>query len=161
MIIQYIKVACSFLLSLLAAVLFLRDRREERKLCMAAMILSSIGDVFMTDVLKLGAAATVPGAAFFILAHIVYAVCFFRAGKRNCCRIVNAGFISGVCLTVFAVVLLTVLMFVRTGFLRRSRCAGSRGSARGSGDRRARGRIPRRSFRAWRPHRAGAALCRR
>ena len=115
MTIQYIKVACSILLSLLAAILFLQDRREERKLCMTAMILSSIGDVFMTDVLKLGAAGTVPGAAFFILAHIVYAVCFFRAGKRNHCRIVNNGFIIGVCLTVSAAVLLTVLMFAMTG----------------------------------------------
>ena len=115
MAIQYSKVVCSILLSLLAVILFLRSRREERKLCMTAMILSSIGDVFMTDVLKLGASGTVPGAAFFILAHIVYAVCFFRAGKRNRCRIVNNGFIAGVCLTVFSAVLLTVLMLVKTG----------------------------------------------
>ena len=79
------------------------------------MILSSIGDVFMTDVLKLGASGTVPGAAFFILAHIVYAVCFFRAGKRNRCRILNNGFTAGVCLTVSAAALLTILMLAKTG----------------------------------------------
>ena len=117
MMIQYIKVACSTFLSLLAVILFLRNQREERKLCMAAMILSSIGDVFMTDVLKLGAAGTVPGAAFFILAHMVYAVCFFRAGKRNHCRFVNHGFMAGVCLTVSSAVLLTVLMFAITGHM--------------------------------------------
>lgn len=115
MAIQYIKVACSFLLSLLAVILFLRNRREERQLCMVAMILSSIGDVFMTDVLKLGSASTIPGAVFFILAHIVYAVCFFRAGKKKQCRIVNNGFIVGACLIAFSVALLTILMFVTTG----------------------------------------------
>ena len=115
MAIQYSKVVCSILLSLLAVILFLRNRREERKLCMVAMILSGIGDIFMTDVLKLGSAGTVPGAAFFILAHIVYAVCFFRAGKRNRCRIVNNGFTAGVCLTVLAAALLTVLMLAKTG----------------------------------------------
>ena len=115
MVIQYSKVACSILLSFLAVILFLRNRREERKLCMAAMILSSIGDIFMTDVLKLGSAGTVPGAAFFILAHIVYAVCFFRAGKRNRCRILNNGFTVGVCLTVSAAALLTILMLAKTG----------------------------------------------
>lgn len=115
MIIQYLKVSCSILLSLFSVILFLRDRREERALCMTAMILSSAGDVFMTDVLKLGSAGTVPGAAFFILAHIAYAVCFFRAGKRNRCRIVNRGFFVGVCLTVLSAVLLTVLMFAVTG----------------------------------------------
>lgn len=115
MAIQYSKVVCSILLSLLAVILFLRNRREERKLCMVAMILSSIGDIFMTDVLKLGSAGTVPGAAFFILAHIVYAVCFFRAGKRNRCRILNNGFTAGVCLTVSAAALLTILMLAKTG----------------------------------------------
>lgn len=115
MAIQYSKVVCSILLSLLAVILFLRNRREERKLCMVAMILSGIGDIFMTDVLKLGSAGTVPGAAFFILAHIVYAVCFFRAGKRNRCRILNNGFTAGVCLTVSAAALLTILMLAKTG----------------------------------------------
>ena len=115
MIIQYIKVACSFLLSLLAVILYLQNRGEERKLCMAAMILSSVGDIFMTDVLKLGSAGTIPGAAFFILAHIVYAVCFFRAGKRNHCRTMNVGFTAGVCLTASSVALLTVLMLAVTG----------------------------------------------
>ena len=115
MAIQYSKVVCSILLSLLAVILFLRNRREERKLCMVAMILSGIGDIFMTDVLKLGSAGTVPGAAFFILAHIVYAVCFFRAGKRNRCRVLNNGFTAGVCLTVSAAALLTILMLAKTG----------------------------------------------
>ena len=115
MVIQYSKVACSILLSFLAVILFLRNRREERKLCMVAMILSGIGDIFMTDVLKLGSAGTVPGAAFFILAHIIYAVCFFRAGKRNRCRILNNGFTAGVCLTVSAAALLTILMLAKTG----------------------------------------------
>ena len=82
---------------------------------MVAMILSSIGDIFMTDVFKLGSSGTIPGAVFFILAHIVYAICFFRAGKRNQYRIVNNGFIFGVLLTVFSFVLISVLMFSISG----------------------------------------------
>ena len=115
MIIQYIKAVISLMLSLFSIRLFLKDPKEERKLCMVAMILSSCGDIFMTDVLKLGSLSTYPGAAFFIFAHTVYAVCFFRAGKRNNLRIVNRGFALGMCFTLLAVVLLTVLMFIRTG----------------------------------------------
>ena len=117
MIIQYAKVLCSVFLSVLAIVLFLQNHGEERKLCMIAMIISSAGDVFMTDVLLLGSAGTIPGAAFFILAHIVYAVCFIRAAKSNSCKIVNKGFFAGVGLVVFATALLTVLMFAVTGQL--------------------------------------------
>ena len=80
--IQYIKVTISLLLSLLAICLYQKLKGEERKYCMVGMMLSTAGDIFMTDVLKLGAIGTYPGAAFFILAHIVYAFCFFRAGKK-------------------------------------------------------------------------------
>lgn len=115
MAITCVKVACSIMLSLLAVILFLNNRREERKLCMTAMILSSIGDVFMTDLLKLGAKGTILGATFFIFAHIVNAVCFIRAGKRNHCQFVNKGLAAGAGLLVSAVVLLSVLMFNKTG----------------------------------------------
>ena len=113
--IQYIKVTVSILLSLLAVYLFLRYRGRERKLCMAGMLLSTAGDVFMTDVLKLGDVGTYPGAAFFILAHIVYAVCFLKAGKRAGIRLQNRGFRAGILLTAASAVLITVLMFAKTG----------------------------------------------
>ena len=113
--IQYIKVAISILLSILAACLYCRHRGEERKLCMEGMLLSTGGDIFMTDVLKLGSVGTYPGAAFFILAHIVYAVCFFRAGKKSGIALKNRGFYGGLVLVGTAAVLLTVLMFIKTG----------------------------------------------
>ena len=47
------------------------------------------------------------------------------------------------------------------GCRRRLQYAKSRGSVRGSAYKRTRGRIPRRSFRAWRARRAGAVRCRR
>ena len=47
------------------------------------------------------------------------------------------------------------------GRRRRLQYAKSRGSVRGSAYKRTRGRIPRRSFRAWRARRAGAVRCRR
>lgn len=93
--IQYSKAAISVLLSVLAVCLYRRYGGEERKLCMAGMLLSTAGDVFMTDVLKLGSVGTYPGAAFFIFAHIVYAVCFFRAGKKSGIPLKNRGFYGG------------------------------------------------------------------
>ena len=113
--IQYIKVTISLILSLLAICLYLKLRGVERKYCMVGMMLSTAGDVFMTDVLKLGSIGTYPGAAFFILAHIVYAFCFFRAGKKYGITLKNKGFYAGILLAVSAAVLLTVLMFLKTG----------------------------------------------
>ena len=82
MIIQYSKVACSILLSLLAVILFLQNQIEERKFCMVAMILSSIGDIFMTDVLKLGSSGTIPGAVFSSL-HISYMLFAFLEQEKE------------------------------------------------------------------------------
>ena len=113
--IQYIKVTISLILSLLAICLYLKQGGVERKYCMVGMMLSTAGDVFMTDVLKLGSIGTYPGAAFFILAHIVYACCFFRAGKKYGITLKNKGFYAGILLTVSVAVLLTVLMFLKTG----------------------------------------------
>lgn len=115
MILQWCKVLCSALVSALAVLLFVRRGGTERRWCMAAMILSTCGDVFMTDVLRLGAVSTYPGAAFFILSHITYAVCFLRAGKRQGLRLLNKGFFVGLCLTLATAGVLTGAMLLRTG----------------------------------------------
>lgn len=112
--IQYIKVVISLLLSLLAICLYLKRGGEERKHCLTGMLLSSAGDVFMTDVLKLGSIGIYPGAAFFILAHIVYAFCFFKAGKKYGIPLKNKGFCAGIVMMASATVLLTVLMLLQT-----------------------------------------------
>lgn len=113
--IPIIKVCVSALVSVLSVILFLRFRGSERKLCMLGMIFSTLGDVFMTDILHIGDFSTYPGAAFFILAHIVYALCFIKAGNRQGHKLVDKGFWAGLTLTLAAAALLTVMMIERTG----------------------------------------------
>lgn len=115
MIIQLVKVGISILLSVLAIILYKKFSGTERRWCMLGMILSTCGDVFMTDVLGVGPSSTYFGAAFFIMAHIVYGLCFLRASKRNGYREYNNGFKAGLVLVLFTVLLLTGLMLLRTG----------------------------------------------
>ena len=115
MLTQIAKVIISLVLSGIAALLYALYRGDERKMCMFAMFASTVADVFMTDILGIGAASTYPGAAFFILAHILYAVCFIKAGRRKGYRLINGGFTAGILLTAAAFVLLTGLMLIVTG----------------------------------------------
>ena len=109
------KVMLSCLLSALSIVLFLKFKGTERKWCMFGMLLSTLGDIFMTDILGLGDISTYPGAAFFILAHIVYGMCFVRAGKRKNYKITNKGFWVGLLVTIAAALVLTGVMINATG----------------------------------------------
>lgn len=109
------KLIISFALSATSVGLFVKFRGEERKLCMIAMLLSTVGDLFMTDTFHMGAASTYPGAAGFILAHIVYAICFTKASKRKGYKIANKGMGAGIALTLAVVAVLTILMFKVTG----------------------------------------------
>ena len=109
------KLLISFSLSFLSVGLYVYFRGNERSLCMIAMLLSTVGDLFMTDTFNMGAASTYPGAAGFILAHIVYAVCFVKAGKDKGYRLANRGLYAGMGLTLAVVIVLTVLMFKITG----------------------------------------------
>ena len=115
MLTQLSKVIISFILSGLAVFLYARYRGAERKWCMFAMLSSTLGDVFMTDIIGMGPASTYPGAAFFILAHILYAVCFVRAGKRKGYSIMNKGMYAGMILTGLVLVLLAGSMLIVTG----------------------------------------------
>ncbi len=110
-----VKVCLSAAVSLLSVVLFFCFKGPERKWCMLGMISSTLGDVFMTDVIGMGAASTYPGAAFFILAHILYGVCFVRACRRKGYRLVNKGFLIGILVVVMVTLVLTGLMFKVTG----------------------------------------------
>ena len=117
MLTQISKVIISFLLSGLAVFLYVRYGGTERRGCMFAMLSSTLGDVFMTDIVGMGAASTYPGAAFFILAHILYAVCFLRAGRRKGYSVKNRGLLTGVILTALAAILTAAAMFAFTGQL--------------------------------------------
>ncbi len=110
-----VKVCLSAAVSLLGVVLFFCFKGPERKWCMFGMISSTLGDVFMTDVIGMGAASTYPGAAFFILAHILYGLCFVRACRRKGYPLVNKGFLIGLLVVIMVTLVLTGLMFKETG----------------------------------------------
>ena len=109
------KVIISFILSFVSIFLYLKYRNKERKACMFAMISSTLGDIFMTDIVGIGDFSTYPGATFFIIAHIIYAICFIKAGKKKNYKLLNKGFILGLLLIIVDIVTLTILMFKVTG----------------------------------------------
>ena len=115
MLSQISKVIISFILSGLAVFLYVRYKGSERKWCMFAMLSSTLGDIFMTDIIGMGPASTYPGAAFFILAHILYALCFIRASRRKGYGMMNKGMIVGIMLTVFTAMLMAAAMIKVTG----------------------------------------------
>ena len=117
MLTQPSKVIISFILSGLAVFLYAGLKGSERKWCMFAMLASTLGDIFMTDIVGIGAASTYPGAAFFILAHILYAVCFLRAARRRGRAIMNKGMLAGIVLTALAAVAMAGAMLSVTGQL--------------------------------------------
>ena len=86
----------SCLLSLTALTMALCFRTKDRWLCCAAMFLSTIGDVFMTDFMDISEKIPVPsffvGATFFIFAHIVYIFAYHVLISKNGYAYINPGF---------------------------------------------------------------------
>jgi len=89
-------VVLSGLLSLLATGLAAGFRTKDRWICMAAMLLSTVGDIFMSHHWDISHIIPVPpffmGAAFFILAHIVYIFAFSSLIREKEYMLVNPGF---------------------------------------------------------------------
>ena len=104
-------------MSAYSVALFAALRGRNRKICMFAMFLSTLGDLFMIDDLVPidGTLAIIIGAVFFMLSHIVYSYCFISASKRKGYKLVNGGFIAGIVTIVAATAALTVAMFMKTG----------------------------------------------
>lgn len=90
----------SGLLSLTALVLALCFRTKDRWLCCAAMFLSTIGDLFMTNFNNISEKLPVPsffvGATFFIFAHIVYIFAYQVLIRKNEFAFINPGFWAAV-----------------------------------------------------------------
>ena len=114
MLTQLSKVIISFILSIIAIYMYLRFKGTERKWCMFAMLSSTLGDIFMTDIIGIGDVSTYPGAAFFIIAHCIYAICFIRASKRKGYKLLNKGMIAGIAITAIVALLLAITMFAVT-----------------------------------------------
>ena len=114
MLTQPTKVIISFVLSIISVILYFLFKQKERKICMFAMFSCTIGDVFMTDILHIGSSSTYFGAAFFIIGHIIYTLCFIKASKNKHYAFLNKGFYLGLFLMLFMIVSLTILMLTVT-----------------------------------------------
>lgn len=95
MIPLHVKVFTTLALSLAAAVLYAVFGGESRRKCLAAMLLSSAGDLFMINLFGIGSFSTYIGAAFFIAAHLVYAGCFAGKIKTAGRKTTGPGFYAG------------------------------------------------------------------
>ena len=117
MLTQTSKIIISIIMSAYSIVLFAALRGRNRKICMIAMFLSTLGDLFMIDDLVPmdSDLAIIIGAVFFMLSHLVYSYCFISASKRKGYKFFNGGFIAGVCTIVAATGALTAAMFIKTG----------------------------------------------
>lgn len=65
----------------------------------------------MTDILHIGSISVYFGATFFIIGHIIYAVCFINASKNKNYKYLNFGFFLGLILIITMIISLTILMF--------------------------------------------------
>ncbi|MBR5288850.1 MAG: lysoplasmalogenase [Clostridia bacterium] len=82
------------LLSLLALVLALCFPTPARWLCFAAMLFSSVGDIFLMHLPVIEKHLPnyfVFGAASFMVAHLLYALCFTRLIRRSGAALLNPG----------------------------------------------------------------------
>lgn len=111
MLSQGLKVILSASISILAVLLYFVFKGRERKLCALAMLLCTLADVFMTDIVGIGDLSTYIGGGLFISAHIVYFLCFRGAVKRKGYPLKNKARNAGIALTALAAVLLSILAF--------------------------------------------------
>lgn len=104
-------------MSLFAVALALIFRTADRYLCMAAMIISSFGDVLLMNFR--GLSKFLPnyftlGAVLFMSAHIFYFAAFLYMIRMQGHPVINAGFFFGIGLITSALILLTYLT-IKTG----------------------------------------------
>lgn len=116
----YVKLAMTLALSALSIILFCVFKGKAKKKCMIAMILSTCGDLFMTNIIGIPEeyelVNTAVGAAFFIAAHLIYADCFRGQIKEKGYNIFNGGLIFGISIMILSWAILTALMCDMTDF---------------------------------------------
>ena len=78
---------------------------------MIGMLLSTVGDLFMTDTFGMGVASLYPGAAFFMISHVVYGMTFVKASRKKGYNFRNKGFKAGICYVLVLTIILEVLGF--------------------------------------------------
>lgn len=106
------KFVLTILMSLFAIILALLFPGADRFLCMAAMLISTVGDIFMMDFRSLSKYYPdyfVIGAILFMAAHLVYSTAFFYLIFVRGYSLINAGFFCAAALIAAAFVLFTYL----------------------------------------------------
>ncbi|MDD4772309.1 MAG: lysoplasmalogenase family protein [Eubacteriales bacterium] len=107
------------LMSLFAVILALVFGTPDRYLCMAAMLISSCGDILLMNFRGLSKYLPhyfVYGALLFMLAHMLYASAYLYKIKTGSYPLVNAGFFTGVALVACGFILIVLLGLKSGGF---------------------------------------------
>ncbi|MCQ2463799.1 MAG: lysoplasmalogenase family protein [Clostridia bacterium] len=107
----FLKVIISVSLSIISVLLFACLKDKSRKGCMAAMLLSTAGDLFMVNIFSLENINTYIGAGFFIAAHIVYVGVFTDNCKKRGYKYFSPGFFTGAAVMLFSVIALSAAEF--------------------------------------------------
>ncbi|MBP9988146.1 MAG: hypothetical protein KBT46_01470 [Ruminococcus sp.] len=107
----YLRMIITALLSLISVLMFCIYKTEVRKNVMLAMLLSSVGDVFMVNSASIGVFSTYIGAAIFIAAHLVYGESFRKQIKSVGEKPYNIMFFIGIAIMITSAVVLGVLAF--------------------------------------------------
>lgn len=105
-------------LSLLAVILAVIFRTSERKGCCIAMIMSSLGDLFLMNFAHVEDWFPVPvfyvGMLCFVASHIIYAFSFIKITKRFEKPIKNWGIMGGVTIALLTLIL-CIYLFLKAG----------------------------------------------
>lgn len=107
--IQLLKVCLSLAISVTAIVLYKTKPGVCRKGVMTAMLVCTLGDVFMTDLIGIGDVSTYPGAVLFIIAHILYGMTFKKSAAGTEAGYKNTGLKRGFLVMTASAAVLAVL----------------------------------------------------
>ena len=109
----------TWLMTLLSIVLAVCRRRRHAYFCAAAMFISSCGDMFMTrfgNIEEIFPNYFIIGAAFFMLAHVMYTITYRTLAKSKGYRYFNGGVIVSLLIALACLVYFTVICAQRSDF---------------------------------------------
>lgn len=108
----YLKLICTGILSVIAVVLYLLNKDSKPRLyCMIAMLLCTVGDIFMTNTFKINdMVSTIIGASSFMAGHIFYGQ-MFKTLKGKDSKLKNTGFYIGLVVGLLPIIIMDILGF--------------------------------------------------
>lgn len=107
------KMITTGVLSAVAVILFLLNPKSKTRLfCMIAMLLCSVGDIFMTNAFKIDdMVSTIIGATSFMAGHVFYALMFYNLLKKQGKKLFNPGFYAGIAVGLIPIIVMVILGF--------------------------------------------------